>query len=175
MAKKKKSKGKKKNSFSLTFIFLAGVALIFMPTTILLFFGMLPTLVAALIDRSRKGTKALTVGAMNLAGCTPYLLELWVGHHTVDMALQLASNPGNIVMMYGAAAIGYMIDWMMAGVVTGIMVHNSTARIKEIEKSQKTLIERWGREVTGELVLDAYGFPVEAEAAAQDPAGKNAG
>ncbi len=159
----RKRKKKKGGNLSLLGLFALVAAIVFMPTTIVLFFGMLPTIVAALIDRTGKGTKAITVGAMNLAGCTLFLLDLWTGGHTTDRALMLISDPRTIITIYSAAGAGYMIDWMMGGVVTTIMIHRSTARIKEIKKRQSDLAARWGREVTGELELDAAGFPLAAE------------
>lgn len=136
-------------------------AVVFMPTTIMLFLGMLPTLVAGLVDRTRKGTKAITVGAMNLAGCTPFLFDLWAQGHTAENALAIISNPRTVVVIYCAAGIGYLIDWAMSGIVATIMIQRSGFRLKEIKKRQAELVERWGQEVTGNMPLDAYGFPIE--------------
>ncbi len=137
--------------------------IVFLPTTIFLFFAMMPTLVASLVDRSGKGTRALTVGAMNLAGSTPFLLELWTGGHTAENALTLISNPRTIIVIYCAAGIGYLIDWAMSGIVATVMIQRSASRLKEIKKRQADLVERWGQEVTGLLPLDAYGFPFEKD------------
>lgn len=137
--------------------------IVFLPTTIFLFFAMMPTLVAGLVDRSGKGTRALTVGAMNLAGCTPFLLELWTGGHTAENAMILISNPRTVIVIYCAAGIGYLIDWAMSGIVATVMIQRSASRLKEIKKRQAELVERWGREVTGLLPLDAYGFPFEKD------------
>ena len=136
-------------------------AVVFMPTTIMLFLGMLPTLVAGLVDRSGRGTKALTVGSMNLAGCTPFLLDLWTTGHTAENALSIISDPRTVIVIYCAAGIGYLIDWAMSGIVATIMIQRSGFRLKEIKRRQAELVERWGQEVTGTLPLDAYGFPIE--------------
>ncbi len=135
--------------------------IVFLPTTIFLFFAMMPTLVAGLVDRGGKGTRALTVGSMNLAGCTPFLLELWTSGHTAENALTIISNPRTVVVIYCAAGIGYLIDWAMSGIVATVMIQRSGARLKDIKKRQTDLVERWGQEVTGLLPLDAYGFPFE--------------
>ncbi|MCB9990814.1 MAG: hypothetical protein H6867_05475 [Rhodospirillales bacterium] len=136
-------------------------AIVFMPTTIVLMMGMIPTVVAAVIDRSGKGTKALTVGAMNLAGCTPFLIKLWSTGHTSEMAVSLITDPRTMSIMFAAAGIGYLVDWAMSGIVGTLMLQRSTGRIVDIKKKQEALIERWGQEVAGEMPLDAYGFPLE--------------
>ncbi len=135
-------------------------AVVFMPTTIMLFFGMLPTVGAALMDRSGRGIKAVTVGAMNLAGAFPFLLSLWTTGHSSENAISLISDPRTIIVIYSAAAVGYLIDWAMGGLVATVLIQQSSSRMKEIKKRQQELVQQWGQEVTGEMPLDAYGFPV---------------
>ncbi len=138
-------------------------AVIFMPTTIVLLMGMIPTVVAAVVDRSGKGTKALTVGAMNLAGCTPFLIDLWSKGHTPDIAVTIISDPRVMSVMYAAAGVGYLISWAMSGLVGTMMVQRGAIRIEDIKRRQEKMVERWGVEVTGEVHLDAYGFPIETQ------------
>jgi len=140
------------------------MALVFMPTTIFLFLAMLPTIVAGVIDRTGKGTMALTVGSMNLAGATPFLLDLWTTGHTVPDALALITNPRTVIVIYCAAGMGYMINWVLSSMVATIMVQHAGLRLKSIKKRQADLVERWGREVTGDVPLDVFGFPIEKKA-----------
>lgn len=137
------------------------MAVVFMPTTILLFFGMIPTLVAGIVDRSKRGTRVITVGAMNLAGCTPFLLDLWTSGHSMEIALTLLSSPVTVIVMWMAAVVGYMIDWSVSGIVSTVLVQRAEARLQSIRKRHEALAERWGPEVSGDLALDAYGFPLE--------------
>ncbi|MFN3828151.1 MAG: hypothetical protein ACK4NR_11080 [Micavibrio sp.] len=163
MAGDKKQKNKKKSkswSSQILLVFALLTMVIFMPTTILLLFGMLPTVVAAVVDR-KGGTRAITVGSMNLAGCIPFLLDLWTSGHTAANAVALITNPSTIVVMYAAAAIGYMIDWALSGIIATIMIQRTTARLEAIRKRQDELIERWGPEVTGDIPVDPDGFPLE--------------
>lgn len=145
--------------FYLFFVMIAG--LLFLPTTIVLCVGMLPTLVAAFIDQGRKKTLAFTVGAMNLAGCSPFLFELWKTGHDFSKGLEIVLDPKAIIVMYAAAAIGYLINWAMVGIISRILYQKAEARIESIKKQQKKLVERWGKKVTGQLVLDEEGFPVQ--------------
>lgn len=144
------------------FIVLAvGMGVLLLPSSFLLMVGMIPTAVAGFVDRSKSGAQILTVGSMNLAGCAPFLFDLWMQGHTFDISMRIALNPQAIVVMYAAAGVGYLLDWAMTGVVSGIMVKRGESRAKVIREQQKQLIERWGRKVTGELQLDAQGFPLE--------------
>lgn len=166
MAKKGKAgkKGRPKGwGLQIMMIFGLLAAILFMPTTILVVFGMLPTLVAALVDR-KGGARAITVGALNLCGCVPFLLELWTESHTAAFAVELITDPRTIIVMYAAAAIGYMIDWALSGIVATIMMRSATSRLEAIRQRQEELVARWGKEVTGELSLDAEGFPLDGQA-----------
>lgn len=161
MAKKNKQKQKKSGwGMQLAMIFGLLAAVLFMPTTILLVVGMLPTVVAAIIDR-KGGARAITVGALNLCGCIPFLMDLWTKGHTTSLAVTLITDPLTIIVMYAAASIGYMIDWALSGIVATILVQRSTSRMEAIRKRQAELVARWGKEVTGEMPLDAEGFPVD--------------
>lgn len=160
---KKPVRRKKKKSVGQVFGGLGLVmAIIFMASTIVLLVGMLPTVVAIFVDRTRQKNKAVTVGAMNLAGCTPFLLELWSQGHNVGKSIDIITDPMAIVVMYAAAAVGYIIDWAMTGLVAGILYDRGQKRAVAIKKKQEELVERWGKEVTGTIPLDEYGFALDA-------------
>lgn len=138
-------------------------AVVFLPTTILLFIGMLPTIGARLVDRSKAQTKVFTVGFLNLAGCFPYWFKLVEQGHKFENAMQILSNPSTIVVMYAAAGIGYMTEWAVTNTVAGFMVQRGKKRLEEIRKFQEGMVVRWGLEVTGDLPLDPAGFPIESK------------
>ncbi len=163
--KGKKKGAKKKGGFQKQLLLGGGILMagVFMASTLLLIVGMLPTFVAVFVDRSKKKNKALTVGSMNMAGCTPFLLELWSQGHSLDKAIFIISDPMAIVVMYAAAGIGYLIDWAMTGVISIILFDRAKSRKKAIEKQQEELAERWGKEVTGTMPLDETGFAIEPE------------
>ncbi len=163
MAKKKKKMGFREQ---FTMAFLIAMGMIFKSTAVMLLIGMIPTLVAIVVDKSKEKLKPLTVGAMNLAGCFPFVLELWLsGDNDISSALSKVLEPRTFVTIYLAASIGYLIDWAMTGIVAQIMYQKGQARLKEIDELMESLVERWGPEVKGDLQLDEYGFPVDKEGA----------
>lgn len=164
-SKAKAKAGSKGWGLQILLIVVLLASILFMPTTILVIFGMLPTIVAALVDR-KGGARAITVGSINLCGCMPFLLDLWTKSHTTDYAVSLITDPRTIIVMYSAAGIGYMIDWALSGIVATIMIQRSSGRLKAIRTRQDEMVERWGREVTGEMVLDSEGFPLDEAATA---------
>ncbi len=141
------------------------MSLLFSAVAIILVVGMIPTIVAGIVDKSRGHIKTLTVGAINFAGCTPFMIEVFKKGNDIETAINYILQPRTIVVMYFAAGMGYLIDWAMTGIVSSIMVQRAKARVKEIQKQQKELTDRWGQEVTGTIPLDEYGFPLDNFAA----------
>lgn len=161
MAKKKK---KPRSTWKAQIFLIATLMLgvMFSAMAVILLVGMIPTIVALIVDRSQGRMRAMTVGAINFAGCTPFLVEVFKKGNTIETAITYITQPRTIVVMYMAAGMGYLIDWAMTGIVSAIMVQRAKGRIKEIKKNQKDLIERWGPEVTGTIPLDEFGFPKES-------------
>lgn len=139
------------------------IGYIFLPTTVFLAFGMMPTMAAFLTDRSVGRNKTICVGLMNFAGCFPFLLKFWTdfGHQTVSNAFRLASDLETIIVIYLLAAGGYAIDIAVTGITSNIVIKRSQKRLKKARIEQEKLVKRWGEKVTGQYALDDYGFPVE--------------
>lgn len=146
----------------LSFFIIIVVGFIFLPTTIFLIFGMLPTIAAFATDRSIGKNKTICIGAMNFAGCFPFLLEFWTefGQQTVENALKLVGSVENILVIYILAAGGYAIDKAVTGITASLIIQRAESRIKKIKIEQEKLVKRWGEKVTGQYKLDDYGFPV---------------
>lgn len=160
MAKKKKSGS---GGWKFHVLSAAGLMLgiVYSAVAIVFVVGMIPTLVAAIVDKTKSKTKAMTVGAMNFAGCMPFMVEVWKKGGSLDTAITYILEPRTIVVIYFAAMMGYLIEWAVTGIVSSVMVQRGKARMIAIREHQKELTERWGPEVTGNIPLDHYGFPIE--------------
>lgn len=160
MAKrKKKQKGLWKKQVFLIVGILSTV--MFSALAVIVAVGMIPTFVAAIVDQTAGKMRTLTIGAINFAGCAPFMMEVFHKGNNIEIAINYIIQPRTIVVIYFAAAMGYLIDWAMTGIVSSIMVQKSKSRLGDIKKEQGALVERWGQEVTGSIPLDEYGFPKE--------------
>lgn len=154
--KKVKTKGKKSSNnkglgVKARLFLIVGVllALVFLPTTMLLFFGMIPSLVAAFVSVRGRGARASTVTAMNLAGCVPYIFKLWSTSNDFEASIDILTSSNALMIIYTAAAFGYLIDWVVTGLVSSFLYQKGIARMKTIKKRQEELAERWGDGVGG--------------------------
>lgn len=152
--KTKKAKGGKgggglgaKGALFLACICIIGV--VFIPTSLLIGVGMLPSIVAMFVSGTGRGARGSTVAAMNIAGCLPFVFKLWSGENDIAASLMIITDAHAISVMYTAAAFGYMIDWVVTGIVSSYLYQKGEARMRAIKNRQAQLVERWGEEVSG--------------------------
>jgi hypothetical protein len=119
-----------------------------LPTVILLFFTMLPTMGAWASEKGANKYAWLCVGGLNFSGVIPYLFTLWFGVHTVDESLNMLSDAGVLLWAYGTSAIGWMIYMVMPPMVSSWLAFTTDRRVAALKAAQKKLVEEWGNEVT---------------------------
>jgi hypothetical protein len=141
--KKKTTKG-----LVLAIVFTVGLVML-LPTTLIVAVGLLPTAVAAFADSSRERLAGLTLGCMNLAGVLPPVLRLWQMGHDVKNAMAILTQPYMLLLMYGGAAVGFLLYINTPLMVSGILRRQAITRLKSIEKQYVELQEEWGPEVAG--------------------------
>ena len=118
-----------------------------LPTVLLLLFGMLPDIVAYIIDPSKHKTSTICVGAMNFAGVFPYLLGLWTGIHSIDVALGILTDVFALMVMYSAATAGWMVFVAVPPVVGVLLNVMDGRRIEALRARQKRTLKEWGKDV----------------------------
>jgi len=132
---------------ALTILFPAG--LIFLPTAILLVVGMIPTVVAYMVDKDPDKTAPMTVGALNFVGVMAYAIALWKAGHSLAALNRLVTDPFAWLVMYGAAALGWGLYYGVPPAVAGWIALRAENRIAKRVAEQQELVAEWGREVTG--------------------------
>jgi hypothetical protein len=150
----KGGKGKRRRNsgsapVTLTVMVIVVLALTALPLCVLVLGGTLPTAVALVVDRHRRRYLARTVGAMNLAGVIPGALRMWEAGITFASLREVIDNPYNWLIMYGAAAVGWVLYFCVPPVVAMVIEVKSDETRRRLEARAKALIEEWGDEVTG--------------------------
>lgn len=143
-------------------IFIAMVVISF-PTVLIVGFGLLPTIVAFIVDRTKKRYASVCVGGMNLAGVFPHLLPIWYGAHTADQAIETLTDVFVLFVMYGAAMFGWVLYFTIPPAVGAVLAVMAQSKVAELRTSQKRLIEEWGESVANPLET------VETPAAEPEP------
>ena len=126
------------------------VALIILslPSVVIIFFGMLPTIVAFIIDRSKRRYASFCVGGINFCGVFPYLMDLWGHSNTMDMSIRILTDVFSLVIMYGAASFGWMLYITLPPVIAAFLSVIAQHKLSALRASQRQLIEEWGEDVS---------------------------
>lgn len=139
--------GKKKGAALRIFLLLLGsIALIFLikHSFIFLMIGMMPTVIAYLVDSDSEKQRFRVVRNFNLIGVLPSLPGLIAQGNSVVAVHGALSNPYSWLTMYGAALVGFLLVWITPAISYFLMDLNTTRRIRRLEKAQDTLRKEWG-------------------------------
>lgn len=134
-------------------LLLVALGLVFVETLFVVGVGMVPSLVALVIDRRPEKYAAFSVACTNIVGILPFLLDLWTGPQTIDAAVAIVGDAFFWLSCYAAAAVGWMIYFIMPAICTVFVKMRSDREVARLREYQNDLIEEWGRDVT-QLVTD---------------------
>ena len=167
MVKKTKKKTKNNNKTKklkisvpllLLLLLLVIGCLLYLPMAILFIASMMPTFVAYLTDHQLGKNKTFTIGALNFSAFFYYLINIVRQPFPLEVSMDYLADPMTIIVIYSAATLGYLLNYISTMMVSSILQQKSHARIKKLEDKKKELEERWGAKVNGERTLDKLGF-----------------
>lgn len=127
---------------------LVGASLFFIfPTFVLMAIGLIPTLVAIFTDTDDEKHSATAVGAMNVAGLMPFVVELWTGGQTLGHAFDILKNANNWLVILGSAALGQMLLFVVPHITASMTSAQVETRLKTLKANLEELKSIWGPEV----------------------------
>ncbi|MDX9859761.1 MAG: hypothetical protein RBS99_02480 [Rhodospirillales bacterium] len=144
------SDGRTRNTnWTALWLFVLVVGLIWLsPATILVMVvGMPPTVVAWIIDRSYQKSASYCVAGMNFCGLFPYLMDLWMGANSMKAAAAVVTDVFALLVIYGAAAFGWMIYITIPPVVGTFLTVMAQRRVVQLRTLQRQIIDEWGESV----------------------------
>ncbi len=115
-----------------------------LPTVMILVVGMLPTIVALIVDRTPQKYAPFCVGGMNFSGVFPSLLTLWTTTHSFSRSLDILADPYALLVMYGAAGFGWMLYMAIPPVISTFVTVIAQRRSAQLRAIQKRLLDEWG-------------------------------
>lgn len=126
---------------------LLGAALAALPLCMIALPGMVPTLAASFVDRRRPRYLTYAVAIMNFAGVAPFLIIVAKNGMTFVAAAQKLSDPFTWLIMYGAAAGGWLIFLAMIPLARICIEVQAGQRRRQLEAAAEALCEEWGKDV----------------------------
>jgi hypothetical protein len=120
-----------------------------LPLCVLLLAGMLPSAVAAMVDRNKRRHLTAAVAILNLAGMVLPALTLVKLGMSLAGAQQVLSDPRNWLIMYGAAGVGWVLSAAMLTLARIILGIRDEREERRLGKAAARLVDEWGAEVGG--------------------------
>lgn len=117
------------------------------PTVVLFTIGISPTIFAFFIDKDRQHSSATAIGAMNCAGVTPFIIDLWIRGHTMGTVFHILGESGTWLIILGSAAIGQLIVSVIPQAMATITLAHAEARVKTLKQNLELLQNSWGPDV----------------------------
>ena len=155
MAKKRKFKAVRKNGSSnktKALLLICGVLAFLvaaLPTVIVLCVGMVPTLVAYIVDMTPGRYTTRCVAGLNIAGVVPFLDHLWLSSNDLYAAIGIVTDVFAWLAFYVAAGVGWVLFLALPSVVASIKTYNARRKANRLRERLEELKHEWGPEVTG--------------------------
>jgi hypothetical protein len=143
-------KGKRTIENGVMTLMLVGLGAIFLPTTITAAFAMIPSIVSYFFDRDPKRSQTLCVAALNAAGSTPVLLELWSRWNSVPGAVALIASVRPWMWAWGGAAMGYALCLLIPPLAAQFVRGGLQTKLTDLERHAGEMRKAWGEDVAPE-------------------------
>jgi hypothetical protein len=163
MAKEKKQKVKTPRrgpSKALVMMIICGVfgfIIAALPTVIVLCVGMVPTIVAFIIDLTPGRYAARCVAGVNIAGVVPFMDRLWGSTNDLPAAVGIATDVYAWLAFYAAAGVGWLLFLGLPGLVASYKTFSARRKANALRERLYELKREWGSEVTGNEADDLVG------------------
>jgi hypothetical protein len=125
------------------------VALLLLPSTLVLTAAMVPTLVARIVDPAPGRQLTVTVGSLNFAGALWFMHDLWSAGQSFSAILPTLSDMIGWLAALVGAGMGWVLYSLMPIVSRSIATTKSDLRLSRVRKAQEDLVEQWGDPVRG--------------------------
>lgn len=122
-----------------------------LPTAIVVMVGVVPALVAYIIDTTPGRYACRCVALVNSAGVAIYVQKLWDGSNNLAGAIGIISDPFAWLAFYGSAAIGWGLFHSLPKIVVTMKEFNANRQIQSLISLQRDLVDEWGVDVRGKL------------------------
>ena len=136
----------KKKLVVLTVLSILGGVLLKM-NFIFFFVGMLPAMVAYIVDHDKNKYIFSTVAALNFAGVFPYMVDIFMQGGTFGAVEAKLSDMVVWLVMYGSAAMGWAVVFASPVIAAAILEGVYAGRILHMESLQAKSVEEWGEEI----------------------------
>jgi len=120
-----------------------------LPSVIILVVGMVPTIVAYIIDLTPGRYAARCVAGLNIAGVVPFLNRLWGSTNDMAAAINIVTDVYAWLAFYAASGVGWLLFSSLPGIVASFKTYSARRHANALRSRLEELKEEWGDEISG--------------------------
>jgi len=109
--------------------------------------GMMPSIVANLIEHRKRRLASKTVTALNIAGILPLVFSLARSSDPNFTAQGAFNDPYIWLMIYGFAGFGWLVVSIVPQIAFLILTVKADFTIRKLQALQQQLVEEWGEKI----------------------------
>lgn len=110
----------------------------------LIVIGLMPAVVANVVEKRNRRFASKAVSAFNLAGILPFFFKLGGTPNPNLAAKEMISDPYVWLMIYGFATFGWVLIQVLPQLTLLILLVRSEYTIKKLKNYQEELVKEWG-------------------------------
>lgn len=110
--------------------------------------GLMPTVVAFVIDRSPRRHATATVGGINFAAVFHFLIPLWLAGGDLHAATRTLTDPVALAAMYLAAAAGWGLYIGVPPIICAVRRASALQKVRQLKAQQRKLTQEWGKDIS---------------------------
>lgn len=134
--------------FILICILTLSVSLISIYAVLLVLFGLLPAMIAIIIDQEPQRYISKLVSIYNTIGIVPFIQKIIKSSNANNTAIEIILDPKSWMIIFCAAAIGWTLYWIFPHGAITLHKINIANKIRELRAELKTLTDEWGDEIS---------------------------
>lgn len=141
-----------------------------LPSVIIILVGMIPTIVAYIIDLTPGRYAARCVAGLNIAGVVPFLNRLWSSTNDLPAAIGIVTDVYAWLAFYAASGVGWLLFASLPGIVASFKTYSAKRQANALRERLEELKEEWGEEVSGSTPESQPDEQAKADAPATEAA-----
>ena len=145
----KKKSGIGKTTIILMVLASMAVGIISVYSVVILVFGILPGMIALIVDYDPRQYLAKIVMSFNAVGVFPYIIQILNSSVANVTAMKLITSPKTWLVIYSAAGVGWVIYSIFPQIAMMLMPFYNQSRIDALNKEMNELSEDWGEGIRG--------------------------
>ncbi len=125
----------------------AAMSMYSMYSVVIVMFGMLPGLIAMIVDQDPRRYISKIVLTFNATGVVPYVVKILSGSGSGSVAIEIIIEPKTWLTIYISASIGWLVYWIFPQIALFLNNVKTQIRLQKLNYDLDKLVEEWGDEI----------------------------